>query len=409
MKTKPSLKKPNEESSPIWITLSDGRDVNIKVYTGITIKTKHWSKLNFCVLSANQDAVAINAYLKDLQKQITDIYLSAKGNNIQPDAKFIKSSLDNLKKTVTPLPEKLNFWQIWDLYLVSNKNRFKEGSFLKFNALKNHLLDFEKKRKFSFHFDSINSFLLEDLQNFFYEIQELNTQTTAKYIDIFKMVLKWSLDNDYTTNAEWRKFKPIQQKETLKIILTNDELNLIRKADLKELNHLKNVRELLILSCYTGLRHSDYSRIKAEHYKMNNDGTPTLSIRQEKTGDFVEIPLTPEAQKIVEKIISGKIHNITNQKMNLYLKELCKIAKIDESFEVHTFKGKTSKVDLKPKYELVSTHTGRRTFATNLLLKGIPAQTVMLFTGHRDYKSFTKYVNIPKSAQMQTIKNALMS
>ena len=63
---------------------------------------------------------------------------------------------------------------------------------------------------------------------------------------------------------------------------------------------------------------------------------------------------------------------------------------------------------IKPKYEYISSHTGRRTFATNLLNKGVAAEIVMNFTGHKDYKSFSKYVNIPKRTEMEIVRNALL-
>jgi integrase len=154
------------------------------------------------------------------------------------------------------------------------------------------------------------------------------------------------------------------------------------------------------------LRYSDFSRIGKQHLKKTDDGY-VLEIRQEKTDDFVNIPLTGESLKTVNDLISGTIHPITNQKMNSYVKDLCEVAEINEPFEVHSYKGREKQTETVPKYKLVTTHTGRRTFSTRLLSRGVPAEVVMKFTGHKDYKSFIKYVNIPKEAEMKIVRKAL--
>ncbi len=93
--------------------------------------------------------------------------------------------------------------------------------------------------------------------------------------------------------------------------------------------------------------------------------------------------------------------------MNEYIKELCQLAQIDEPFEVTTFKGKVPFTYSVPKWRLISTHTARRTFATNLLLQGVPDRIVMEFTGHKDLKSFAKYVNIPNKTSYELVRRAM--
>ncbi|PTB95690.1 hypothetical protein C9994_10595, partial [Marivirga lumbricoides] len=268
---------------------------------------------------------------------------------------------------------------------------------------------FEKQTKTPLTLDTISQRSLNKLQDYFYSVAKLNTQTTAKYIGVLKMFLNWASREGYTTQVAFRDFHPIQQKNSIKVALSYEELDQIRQAEIpNDKKRLENVRSLFLLSCFTGLRYSDYIRIKEEHIKKDEAGDLYIQIEQEKTGDFVDLPLTDEALAIVNSLIDGSVKPISNQKMNTYVKELCELAEINEPFAVRTYRGKNYHETKKPKYELVSTHTGRRTFATNLLMRNIPAETVMQFTGHRDYKSFSKYVNIPKKAKMQSIKDALM-
>lgn len=261
---------------------------------------------------------------------------------------------------------------------------------------------------------------MKDLQSYFYEdvlikvdsegneIKGLNTQTTAKYLGTFKMFLNWAFKNKYSKNLEFKDFEIKHQPRTIKAVLNETDLDKIRNYQSKEKKYLNNVRDLLILSCLTGLRYSDYSSIKSEHLIKDETGDYSLLMMQKKTNDYVEIPLNNEALQIVRKLLTNEIHPISNQKMNVYAKELCKLAKINEPFEVIQYKGNLRRTKSIPKHDLITTHTGRRTFATNLLLKGVPAEIVMEFTGHRDYESFSKYVNIPRKSKMDIVRNVMV-
>lgn len=383
--------------------LTDGRDVRIKLSTGVSVKPSHWNPKGKYVRSADNESASKNRHIKHFSAQVLEIYLEAYDNDFIADAHYIRDTIQRAKKKNASS----EFWDIWGYYLAEKRSSFKPASFKKFDSLKSHLIGFEGDSKTPWIIDSTSKQRLEGFQNWLFD-NGLANQTAAKYMGIFKMFLNWCIENEYMTNSGYRAFKPIQVKDTLKVILSQEEVEAVRTVKLEGKPYLQNARSLFYLSILTGLRYSDYKRIRAEHLKKDNEGTPILQIRQQKTGDLLDIPLTPQAEQIVMSIISGTVRPISNQKMNTYVKELCKLAGINEPFEVVTFKGKMSKTVYKPKYELISTHSGRRTFATNLLLKGLPAETVMLFTGHKDYKSFSKYVNIPLTTKMRDFKRVMM-
>lgn len=401
-----SLKTPNSEKSQVWASLSDGRGINIKLYPGVTIKSKHWSKKTKTVLSSDHHATALNKHLKSFTEKALDIYLEGISAGIQPDAAYIKEKMKPQPEEEVEKP--LTFWELWDVFIASKKGIFKKHSFVKFKSLKKHVESFETFQKTKLNIDEISQEQLEDFQTYLSTVKELNTQSTSKYIGILKIFLNWCVKRRHTKNIDFRYFTPTMQPDSLKAIITPDELETIRKVDLGDKEYLKNARELFILSCLVGLRYSDYSRISQEHLKYDENGEAYLEIRQQKTEEIIELPLIEESEKIVKKLLSGEVHSISNQKMNTYVKEVCKKAKIDEPFEKTTYRGKEKTVIIVKKYDLISTHTGRRTFATNLLNRGASAELVMNFTGHRDYKSFKKYVNIPKKTEMRIVRNALI-
>lgn len=386
--------------------IADGREVLIKIPSDYSIKPKHWSQKNQKVHSANSNSAAINRQLEKFQNNVLNVYQEAKSNGLIVDAAYIKKKLKPAKKAVNQNEE---FWNVWEYYLASKKNSFKERSYVKFKALANHLKEFEKHLKIPLRLAAFDVSLMESLQDYFFTIANLNNQTASKYLGILKMFLNWSFRQGYSKNLKFQEFKPIKQPETLHVILSDEDIKKIKRLKLGRKKYLANVREYLLLSINTGLRYSDYIRINPENYKPDKKGNGLLVIRQEKTGEVVEIPLTKESERIVKRVISGEVRPITNQRMNVYLKELCQLAEIDEPIEKHRFQAKMASSKVYPKYKLVSTHTGRRTFATKLLMKGVPANVVMKFTGHKDYKSFAKYVNIPKNAERDLVLKALMS
>ena len=95
--------------------------------------------------------------------------------------------------------------------------------------------------------------------------------------------------------------------------------------------------------------------------------------------------------------------NLTNQAMNRDLKKLCQLAGIDEEIRVTTYKGNVRSDEVHPKYELVGTHTGRRTFIVNALSLGIPPDVVMKWTGHSDYKAMKPYIDIVDSIKAESM------
>lgn len=396
----------------IILSLSDGGDFRIKIPTGISIKPRHWSKRNRTVLSAEPNAASYNGELEYFEKDVKDIYFKAKRTGIRIDRDYI---LERLKEKKSKPNSERTFWDVWSSFLDAKKTRYAEKSFTKFRGLENHLKSFERSQKIKLKLELIDELLLERLQNYFYEIADLNNQTTSKYIELVKTFLKWTIKFEYSSNIKFTYFTPISQPETVKVILTTDDIRKIKNVDLGNKSYLRNVRELLLLSTLTGLRYSDYSLINKEHIKCENDfrleknseKNYILTKHQEKTNDRIEIPLGDQSKKIIDKLLSGEIHPISNQKMNSYVKELCELAEINESFEVIRYQGKNKQKIKKLKYELITTHTGRRTFCTQLLIEGMPAEMVMLFSGHKDYKSFSKYVNIPRITQNSLLRDII--
>jgi integrase len=194
-------------------------------------------------------------------------------------------------------------------------------------------------------------------------------------------------NNTIYSNEDFIAFK----EETDHIFLTEEEINSIYQLDLHDNIRLDSVRDLFIIACYTGLRYSDFSKIKSTDFQKTSNSY-ILNKRTQKTDKIVSIPLKRIVVEIMKKYDWNLPPAISNQKMNEYLKEIGQLAKISEPVEiVKTYKNQKTGTQ-KPKYELISCHTARRTLATNMYLNNFEESDIMSITGHTDIRVFRNYI-----------------
>lgn len=219
------------------------------------------------------------------------------------------------------------------------------------------------------------------------EKQGYKINTIGGIIKKLKEFLNQATKDGYNTYTYYKdkEFKAFAV-EVDSIYLTEAELQKLFDVQLPN-ERLDNVRKLFLIGCYTGLRFQNYSDLPKG--KIQND---ILTIKQAKTGQMVSVPIP---NKIKPLIADPNIKPISNEKFNQYIKEVGLIAGIDN---IVTHESKEV-----PKYNLISSHTARRTYATLSYLKGIEAKTIMAITGHRTEASFYKYI---KLNQLQHINKA---
>jgi integrase len=184
------------------------------------------------------------------------------------------------------------------------------------------------------------------------------------------------------------------------IYLTFEELNKIEQTEMPN-DHLDNARDWLLISCYTGQRVSDYMRFTSSMIVEDSEGHKYLEFTQIKTGAKMQIPLLKKVQEVLDKREGKFPRKISDVKFNLYIKEVCKIAGLDEIL----YNGKTMVIEREgkkkitrkvfgeyPKYELVTSHIGRKSFASNFYEK-IATAYLLNVTGHTTEKQLLAYIN----------------
>lgn len=378
----------------------------IEFTTGYRIDATKWDAdkqrvKNGCSNKLKQSASEINASLLGYYTEIQSIFKRFEVEDVMPTPEQIKEAFNALHKPVSeePKPKKealpCDFFQVFDNFVedCGRQNNWTDSTFEKFAAVKNHLTNFREGLTFEF-FDERG---LNDYVGYLRDVKEMRNSTIGKQLSFLKWFLRWAFKKGVHQNNAYDSYKPKLKSTQRKIIfLTWDELNRLREFKIPSNKQaLERVRDVFLFQCFTGLRYSDVFNLRRSDIKDDHIEVTTV-----KTSDSLIIELNNHSKAILDKYKDVAFENdkvlpvITNQKMNNYLKELAEMAGIDEPVRQTYYKGSERIDEVTPKYALLGTHAGRRTFICNALALGIPPQVVMKWTGHSDYKAMKPYIDI---------------
>jgi integrase len=354
-------------------------------------------KVVYNLLPSSKEIEEINGNLLSIKKEVSDIESRFKLNKVIYSAEMVIESLRENKAPLIKKNEQTNLvFDFIDKYIQDNKASREPASMCVYKSLKSHLQSFQINKRKKVTFDNIDySFFLE-FQNYLINTKSKRTPnglgnvTIAKQLSTLKTFLNYARMQGIEVSDKYKDFKI--KKESLEVIaLTNEEFETLYNFDLSGNKKLDHVRDVFCFSCATGFRYSDLSQLKREHIKAGE-----IKLTVTKTKQKLTVPLNPYSHAILEKYsaIHRPLPVISNQKMNEYIKELCKKAEINEPVQIVRFHGAKREEKTYPKYELIRVHTGRKTFATLSLEKGMSAEEVMKIGGWKSYSSFARYVNI---------------
>ena len=378
----------------------------IEFTTGYRIDASKWDTdkqrvKNGCSNKLKQSASEINASLLEYYTEIQSIFKRFEVEDVMPTPEQIKKAFNALHKPVSeePKPKKetlpCDFFQVFDDFVedCGRQNNWTDSTFEKFAAVKNHLTNFREGLAFEF-FDERG---LNDYVGYLRDVKEMRNTTIGKQLSFLKWFLRWAFKKGVHQNNAYDSYKPKLKSTQKKIIfLTWDELNRLREFKIPSNKQaLERVRDVFLFQCFTGLRYSDVFNLRRSDIKGDHIEVTTV-----KTSDSLIIELNNHSKAILDKYKDVAFEDdkvlpvITNQKMNDYLKELAELAGIDEPVRQTYYRGNERIDEVTPKYALLGTHAGRRTFICNALALGIPPQVVMKWTGHSDYKAMKPYIDI---------------
>lgn len=368
------------------------------VQTKFEVLKHYWSKQHKKKskdLSVINQQTEVNNELNKIENHVLKAFNSVNPDEVNKD--WLQNQIDcyyNPPQQAKSIP--IGLVDYIDFYINYRKNELKETSIKKFNVIKHKLQRFEKYRKQTILIKEIN----ENFKNEFvsYLKKESYSQNTMQRELVFiKTFCKHARYLGLETHSQLDDLR-LDRAKVEKIYLTFDELKKIENINKNELTEsLDNAKDWLIISCYTGQRISDFMRFTDDLIRVE-DGKHLIEFTQKKTNKNMVVPLHPKVIEILNKRKGKFPYAISDQKYNDYIKIVCQLAKINQIVkgskvsEIEPESGIFRKVSKEyQKWELVTSHIGRRSFATNFY-GTIPTTYLINVTGHSTEAMFLNYI-----------------
>ncbi len=379
------------------------------IYTRITVNAKRfefstnkyinpdkWSSEGSKVKGTSEEARTINSHLDYLKNQVLEAEKRLFKKDIKVSSESLKNELmgiDETKRMLIPIFQEHN-------------NRIKElvgkeyapGTLERYKTSLSHTIEFLKwKYKVSdIEINKIDHSFVTDYEFWLRSVRNCANNTAVKYIKNFSKIIKLCLANDWIDKNPFANYKS-KVKEVERVYLCGDEIQNIINKDFKT-DRLSLVRDIFIFSCFTGLAYIDVKNLTKSHIGIGIDGKKWIFTHRQKTETASKIPILPVTQMIIDKYEDHPECNnqnkllpiFSNQKMNVYLKEIAGVCEIEKEL---TF------------------HIARHTFATTITLtNGVPIESVSKMLGHKNIRTTQHYAKIldkKVSDDMELLKSKL--
>lgn len=386
-----NLKDPNAETSLIILRyyLPTGRLVRS---TGITIPTLYWNSKEQVIRKSEAFPEGL-----DLQFRLHQIEVAVKKVERNfPDASlfaFRKALDEELKSDVQANALVLSYLESF-IQSRTKDRQYRPESIKVYKTLRKHFRNFVGKRPVEFQdldYDLLNGFV-NDLRNNTTRVKEgYSDNHIHKILSTLRTVIHEAQANGININPAYQRVK-VGKKDADNIYLSNDEISAMYQLELT--GPLEETRDLFVIGCYTGLRYSDYSRLTPDNLIKLPNGKDAFRIIVFKTHQKVVIPLHPVVMEILEKYQYQLPQGSVNQVMNRHLKEIALMAGLTSNYQKRIFRANRAEIVTKQRWELVCTHTARRSFASNAYKAKIPIPSIMKITGHKKTETFMKYISL---------------
>jgi len=364
-----------------------------RYFLGLSIEAKLWSIKKQCIKSSASNSLELNKRLNYIAKKTINIYYDLLNNNFTPSNSLIKEKLDAALKGSSSL---LTFYEYVDEFIERSKNTKKANTISEYGYTTRDLKAFEKHSRRRIDWETLDMKFYDAYMDYQYNVKGNSQNLFGKRIKTIKTFLNDAYERGINKHLMYKGFK-VLQLETDAIYLNEQELDKIIKLDLRKNKRLERVRDLFIVECNTGLRYHDLMKISKENILKDS-----IRIKVSKTGQILNTLLLPITKQILKKY-KYNLPKISNVNYNLYIKEIGELAGINDSITKDTYKSGKAVSFKRKKYQLITTHTGRRSFATNMYKRGYSPVQIMSITGHKKESTFLKYIRITNEESVRYI------
>lgn len=410
MKVRYFVKKGKNEYVNIHVRFWDGRQLDQSTKTGLSVLYGNWSNATQAVRprATATDKDFVNGKLRALKSHVLESYNVEYNEGVHIGNDWLKRTVNGFfnRANSTEL-DKVYFTDWIDKFIETAPSRHYKGRPLAVGTIKNYktafskLLAFEKYRGAKLKFTEIDLAFHQDYVNFCRNVESLSDNSIGTHIKQIKVFGRKLELEGLPINPQFKHPDFVRlTNETKDVYLNDREIDTIFNYDFDGSPRLDNARDLFIIGLRTGLRVSDFLSLKGIDMKKG-----FIEVETQKTGETVVIPLHQQITAILNKRNGSLPHTISDQNFNKYVKEVCELAGITQPVTGAKMNPETKRKESGtfPKYELISSHTCRRSFASNLYGK-LPNMVIMGITGHRTEVQFLKYIKITKQEHAETLK-----
>lgn len=371
----------------------------------VKVVPSHWDKVRQRVrnIAAAKNKQSINSLLNDLDNKVTGFVDDCIIKSTPPTKESIKQFLDDYFNPVSE--EEKDFLGFIDSLIEKESIRVNpstgrpitKGTIKSLKGTREQLCLFELAN-YTLSFEAVTL-------DFYYDFiawcnsKNYAPNNTGKHVKNLKKFMGEAVEQGLTNNMAFRSKRFIVIKEEVdNIYLTIPELKRMYALDLSDKPTHERARDLFLIGAFTSLRVSDFNDIKPENISKRIDGY-RLKIETQKTDHKVVIPLHPIVVAILEKYKGTTPKKMADQTINYKIKDVGKWAEITDMETITETKGGLKITKQMPRYELIKTHTARRSFCTNAYLSGVPTIDIMAISTHKTESSFMKYIKVTKEQQ----------
>lgn len=407
------LVKGEKNVTNILLRFKNGRKFDLTASTDLKVEPKKWSSAKQKVKLTADDATKdeVNNNLIELEKFIFNEFNSDNSKGEFIDKYWLRKKIANffnrpIDETAVDqvffIPFIETFIKNAPTRIIKGKNKvIAKGTITKYTTTQRKLEEYEERFKTKLKFTDLDLTFYDRFVNFLSQEQKINLGTIGNYIGTLKTIARDAKLKGLPVHPHIEHPNFFVPKITSdSIYLNDDEINTIFKFDFKGVERLENTRDLFIIGLRTGLRISDFLRLKDTNIKNG-----FIEIETQKTGQTVTIPLHNQVKAILEKR-NGFPRTISDQKFNEHVKDLCQVAGFNLKVQGSKINKETKRKEegVFEKWELVTSHICRRSFATNLYGK-LDNLTIMGITGHQTETQFLKYIKITNTEKAEKLKD----
>ena len=397
MKSSFHLKSPKgDKESLIYFSAYFKNESKKLIYsTGETITPKEWNFKNRMPndLSGRTTRADNHRAINMQLNRYTDFYIKIINRYIHAEQEInvenIRNEFDKeFKKTKTGSRD---FFAVYDKFMTEKINDKTDkanstSTIKRYEYNKKLLQDFEESKDVKLNFNQIDKKFYNTFINYCTNTKNHSTNTLSRNIGLFKTFMNWAVLNRYTYKLDFQEFKNIKKEITDEVALSKEQVVEIFNFDFSNNQRLERVRDLFVFGCFTGMRYSNYSKIK-----KNDIIDSHIKVRDVKDNrKQLNIPLNDYSSYLLKKY-DYRLPEISNQKFNEYIKEVIKIVGYTENIKKTSKLGNEIIETVTSFYERISSHTARRSFITIMKTDKIPDKIIMGFTGHKSLEVFNQY------------------